>query len=171
MEQTQIKSNFITVLSWLLIVFNGFGLLMAVMQNIMVHIMFDRDEFKQVPNSPDGFPSFILSNFNFFILLIGLLIMYSFISSIGLLKRRNWARISYIVLFGVGIIYMTTMMVFQWILSQNFNSEFKSSNDEFETMFIIMRIFMLVFTIGMSGLFGWLIKKLLSKSIKNEFHR
>ena len=169
MEQIQNKSIFITVLSWILIVLNGFGLLISVLQNIMINVMFDRNVFNDISNSSEDFPNFIFSYFNYIILLYGLIILYSFISSIGLLKRKNWARISYVVLFGIGALYMVTMMVYQWFFTQNINDVFNSPNNDFDKMFLMMRVFTLILTLGLTGLFSWLITKLLSKNIRDEF--
>jgi hypothetical protein len=41
--------------------------------------------------------------------------------------------------------------------------------ERFNTMFTVMRVFTIVFSAAFCGLFGWIIKKLSSKSIKREF--
>ena len=43
--------------------------------------------------------------------------------------------------------------------------------ERFHIMFTVMRIFTLVFSAAFCGLFGWIIKKLSSQSIKREFKR
>jgi hypothetical protein len=168
MGQENKKSTFITVLAWILIVLTGFSTLITIMQNIMVQLMFDKNEFRGGLDSPDEFPDIIFANFHVFMFLMGLIIIYSFISAIGLLKRKNWARISYVGLFGFGILYMLSMVGYQYVFFDN-NSMWRSPMGKIDPVFITMGIFTLIFTLGMSFLFGWLIKRLTSGKVKQEF--
>lgn len=160
------KSIFITVLSWILIVFTGFGVFISIMQNIMVNLMFEEHNMQ---SSTNDFSSFMFANMNIIILLTGLLILFSFISALGLLKRKEWARKSYIGLFSFGILYFLSTMIFQWFFTNNIFGNFHSPKTEFDTMFIIIQIFTIFFTIGMCVLFAWLINRLVSYRIKEEF--
>ncbi len=164
-EETN-KSNFITVLSWILIVLSGMGLLMSIMQNIVINFMFETPMPKSF-SGETGIAGFISSNLNLFILIMAVLILISLISAIGLLKRKNWARIIYTGLFGLGIIYMVATIITQWTVMNNVVEH--SPKDDFGNAFYLVRIFMTIFLIGLSVLFGWLILKLNTNKIKKEF--
>jgi hypothetical protein len=45
-------------------------------------------------------------------------------------------------------------------------SEFR---DRFETMLVFIRIFSVLMAVGMSVLFGWIIKRLASSEVREEF--
>jgi hypothetical protein len=171
-QNSKTKSTFVTVFAWLMIVFNGFGLFISLMQNIMFATFFKMDEFKsefENPSDfPDGFPTFIFKNFQYIIPLMGILILFALIASIGLLKRKNWARISFLFLLGFGILYMIAGTILQiMVFGSAFNAtEIPSEFSFFSTFFII---FMAIITLGFIFLFGWLIYRLSSQKIKEEF--
>ena len=96
MEQQ--KSNFITITAWLFIIGTGFASFMAVMQNVMFHIMFKDEDFSNAPvpeEAPSIFRLFFENPQLFFIIFL-IICIAMFVSSVGLLKRKNWARIVFI---------------------------------------------------------------------------
>ena len=168
-----VKSNFVNVFAWLMIVFNGFGLLISIMQNIIFAFIFKIGEFdsvfKDMGDMPKGFPTFLFKNIRVLLPLIGLFILFAFISSIGLLKRKEWARKSFLFLLGFGILYTLAGTVFQTVFMR---SMFHSTDmpSEFSFISTFFMIFMIIFSIGFIFLFGWLIKKMSSDKIKAEFN-
>jgi hypothetical protein len=56
-----VKSSFVNVFAWLMIVFNGFGLFMSIIQNIIFVFVFKMDEFRNAFNDmgdiPKGIPA------------------------------------------------------------------------------------------------------------------
>jgi hypothetical protein len=168
-----VKSTFVTVFAWLMVVFNGFGLLVALMQNIMFAFIFQIDEFNSAFNDigdmPKGFPTFIFKNFKWIIPVFGLFILFAFISSIGLLKRKEWARKAFLFLLGFGIIYTISASVLQIIFAKSMFS-FAEMPSEFDFFSIFFIAFMIIFSLGFIFLFGWLFKKLSSVKVKEEFN-
>jgi hypothetical protein len=167
-----VKSSFVNVFAWLMIVFNGFGLFVSIIQNIIFVFIFQMDEFKNAFNDmgdiPKGIPAFFLKNIRVLIPLMGLFILFAFISSIGLLKRKEWARKVFLFLLGFGIIYTIAGAIFQVIFMRSmFGGADLPSDFNFIKIFIV--IFMVIFCIGFIVLFGWLFKKLSSDTIKEEF--
>ena len=95
------------------------------------------------------------------ILVIGLVLsMATLIVFAGLLKRRNWARIVFIGMLIVSIASNIGNLVFEQIYLQSFRSE---------TIVIVMRIYSVLTTVAFAVLFGWIIKRLTSEAIRNEF--
>jgi hypothetical protein len=167
-----VKSNFVNVFAWLMIVFNGFGLLISIMQNIIVAFVFKLGEFdtafKDMGDMPRGFPTFLFKNIRVLLPLIGVVIIFALISSIGLLKRKEWARKSFLFLLGFAILYTIAGTVFQTIFMK---SMFHGTDipSEFSFISTFFMIFMIIFSLGFIFLFGWLFKKLSSDKIKAEF--
>jgi MFS family permease len=177
MHQTAEKSNFVTVLAWIFIVLAGFAVCMSIMQNIMFHFMFPAEHMKEVlagagtQQDIPVFLSFLFSNFRVFIFAFLVLSIILFICAIGLLKRKNWARIVFIVLMGVGILWNIVSAVLNFIFFSVFpmHEKLKQVDDQFMVMATVMGIFTVVFAVGLSVLFAWIIKKLTSKQVKAEF--
>lgn len=166
------ESVFVNVLGWIMIIFCGFGLLISVLQNIMINVAFPIEEMQESLNntsSPGGFPTFLFSNIRLVFVLFGIVILAGLIISVAFLKRKNWARIGLIILFGIGIIYNLGSLIYQWLFIDSINNDFPQSQNDFGNMMLIMKIFMTLFTFGFIVLFAWLIKKLTSENIKLEF--
>jgi len=175
------RSTFVTVLSWIFICLSGFGTLISLLQNVMINFfMFPQmnqmtEEFGK-PDMADKFPpffKFMFFNIRFFFLLFLIIAVSILVSSIGLLLRKNWARITFIVLMALGILWNIFGMVAQFFM-MGFIDNFPVKSSEsvglhFNTMFIIFAVFTSIFCLGLSILFGWIIKKLLSTDIKAEF--
>lgn len=53
------KTSFITVLSWILIILSGIGVLMSIIQNILINLMFDSSSQDGITHTSKGFIVFI----------------------------------------------------------------------------------------------------------------
>ncbi|MDJ0887079.1 MAG: DUF2127 domain-containing protein, partial [Desulfobacterales bacterium] len=95
----------------------------------------------------------------------------SFISAIALLKRKNWARIFFIVLMSVGILWNIFGLILNFTMFNAMPEMAGSSASppEFQEMMQIMKYATVVMVVGISALFGFVIKKLCSTTIKEEF--
>ncbi len=160
------KSSFVNTLSWILIIISGFGLLISLLQNLMFHLIPAFTESMN-PSDPDMLDK-IFTNGKLIVGFFGLAILYTFISSIGLLKRKNWARISLICLFVFWMLWTIITPTIQWIYFFEGDS-LSLSTEPKDIIGIIVTIFLAIIVVGLSFLFGWLIKKLSSKHIKAEF--
>ena len=164
------KSTFVTVVAWLFIVGSGFATLVSVMQNIMFHYMFKKEAFSQVPDNMPAGASFMFENFQFIVLAFFFVSLAMFVSSIGLLKRKNWARLVFIVLMSFGILWMIGSVIFQVVFFSSMPEIPQGEQfQDFETMQSLMMWFSVLIGIGVTGLFAWIIKRLLSESVKQEF--
>lgn len=102
------RSTFITALAWTFIVMAGFASLIAVAQNIMIQLMFPTD--LALPPSPhaSGVPAvldFLLGHIRYLFLAFLILSIGTLVAAIGLLKRRNWARLAFVGILGLGILW------------------------------------------------------------------
>jgi hypothetical protein len=172
----QKKSNFVNVLAWIFIALSGFATLISILQNIMISVMFPIDEMNkafegaQAQEQIPYFAKFMFANIRFFFLSFLAISGTTFVSAIGLLKRKNWGRIIFMVIMGFGICWNIFSLVLQNLMFTSF-PDFPQGemSSQFNTMMNVMKIFTFVFAVGLSYLFGWIIYKLSSFKIKNEF--
>lgn len=177
---SQKRSTFVTVLAWIFIVLTSFSTLISIMQNIMIQTMLPTTEIDKAitashqANDIPFFVSFMLSNFQWLFFVFFVISAATLASSVGLLKRQNWARLLFVGIMGLGIAWNIFGFVMQLIMLSSMSSipsnapaEFQS---QFKTMSIVMAVFGAIMATGFTVLFGWIIKRLLSPSIALEFH-
>lgn len=166
--QAPAKSNFVTVLAWIFIVLSGFATLIGVLQNIMVQTMFADPKFKEslskLPSDVPASAAFMASNIRLMFAIALGVFATTLVSSIGLLNRRNWARLMFIGIMGIGILWNIGGLVFQLIMFSSF-----PPTAAFQSFFVGMMIFGACLAIAISVLFGWVIMRLVSKPIAAEF--
>jgi hypothetical protein len=172
------RSAFVTGLAWVFIVLSGFATLISILQNVMIYTLFPVDQMHSALVQAQGqqnMPAssiFILEHIRllftaFFVFTLGTLII-----SIGLLHRHNWARILFVTLLSVGVAWNIGGLFLQWFFIRSMPlppqapGEFQA---QFQTMMSVMMIFSVIMAVGMSALFGWIIKRLISPAIKTEF--
>lgn len=172
----QQRSSFVSVIAWIFIVLTGFGALIGLMQNIMVQTMFSGPEMQTALNSPEvasqmpAFVRFMFSHFKLYVFLMFATTVFTLVSAIGLLKRKDWARKTFIVILGLSILVLFASLIAQFFFFPN-PAELAGDEipGEFQTMMRVMQIFITIFYTGLAVLFGWIIKKLLSPAILLEF--
>jgi magnesium-transporting ATPase (P-type) len=173
-EQVPQRSTFVTVLAWIFIVMAGIGTFISILQNIMLYKMFPREEMNKAMQQPDlvdqmpTFAQFMFSHIELFFLAFLIVVTVTFISAIALLKRKNWARIVFIVIMSLGIMWNIFGVIMQYIMFSSLPTEIIPP-PEFESMMTIMKIASLIMATAFCVLFGWIIKKLSSAKIKAEF--
>jgi hypothetical protein len=166
------KSTFVTVLSWIFIVFSGFGLLVSIFQNIMYHTLFPKEMVeRRIPHdshTPE-IVNFLFSNFDWFlgVFCFGMLIFL--ISSINLLKRKNWARIVITSFLAFGVLYLFSFGVFYWGFTNEMVNHTAAFGGKFDSHISYFRIFTLVWIVILLSIHSFLILKLNSKKIREEF--
>ena len=180
------KSTFVTVVAWIFIILSGFATFISLLQNLMVGFM-PRDMFDSAMQDstfthvmPPA-ARFMFSHLRLLFLCFFILTALTLAASIGLLQRRNWARLLFIGLLGLGIVYnlaglvlqqsMLPSMTSQFPLDSTFSADstFRATAQQFDQMMAGFRVVMYVVTIGFAALFGWIIAKLLSRPIREEF--
>lgn len=170
-------STFVNVLAWIFIVLAGFTTCISILQNIMIHTLFPREEMQQAMQQAEHnqqIPPYFEFMFNHFDLFFAAFLVISattFIAAIALLKRKNWARILFIGLMALGIAWNVAGLVLQFTLFSSF-PDFAGAQappPEFQSVMQIMRIASVVMVLAFCSLFGFIIAKLCSKKIRAEF--
>jgi hypothetical protein len=180
------RSTFVTVVAWIFIILSGFATFISLLQNLMVGYM-PREMFDSAMQdstfahvTPPA-ARFMFSHLQLLFLSFFILTALMLAASIGLLHRRNWARLVFIGLLGLGIVYnlaglvleqsMMSSMTSRFPLDSAFSADstFRSAAQQFDRMIAGFRVVMYVVTIGFAALFGWIIAKLLSRPIREEF--
>lgn len=176
MNGTSNRSSFVTVVAWIFIVLSGLGTLVSIMQNIMIQVMFNATEMEKAMHAapPPGVPpfaAFMTSHFQLLFVAFLIISVSMLASSIGLLKRKNWARLIFICLMGLGILWNLGGLVLQLTMYSSMQSSFANVPDaaDMKSFMIAMAVFSVIFALGFSVLFGWIAKRLLSPSIVTEF--
>jgi hypothetical protein len=181
-SQTLIKSTFVNGLAWIFIVLSGFATLMGILQNILVHLMFSPEiqasmqasvEAAYKTKDASAITQFMLRNFKWIFLFSLIIPATLFISSIGLLKRKNWARLLFIAIMAFGIFwnicgFVLNLAMFPTMsdMSSNTPPDLKA---HFATFSIVTTVIGGIIALGISILLGWIIKRLISPDIKQEF--
>lgn len=175
-------SAFVTVVAWIYIALGGFGTFILLMQNILVNTVFPFNQMREAEmqaHSKTQLPPFFFWIFGHIRLFLGVFLIWAlikFVSAIGLLRRRNWARVLFIGFLAFGIAWNIAAIVLQQFFISSMLTSMplppnapENFNDVMEGMLIGIRVFSAVFAIGFSVLFAWMIKKLLSPAIAAEF--
>ena len=172
------KSNFVTMLAWVFIAFAGFATFISLMQNIMVSLLIPLDKLQEAITSagakeqvPAAF-IFLFSYVRLFLFSFLIVSSLTLITSIGLLKRKNWARIVFIAIMMFGILWNIAGVLFQQFVFTSFPKMPVRTDvpvPNFEVFLTVIKVFSAVIAAGLSVLFGWIIKKLTSPDIRQEF--
>ena len=172
------RSTFVTVLAWVGIVFAGLSTFMTALQNIMFRFLLPKLPMEQLMNENNSSvqvpatAQFMFRHFDLIFLAAFLFSLFALIASIGLLKRKNWARIIFIALLALGIIWNLISLVFQKAMIQDFPlppDAPEAFQSQMETMMTVMSIASVIFVLIFTALFGWMIWKLRSPQIVKEF--
>src|SRR5260370_42306961 len=104
------RSAFVTGLAWTFIALGGFAPLIALLQNIMLTLMFPMDEMRSAMHEADkAHPMpplfrFMFDNFRLFFASFLAVSALTLVSAICLLKRQNWPRLIFIGIMAFGIL-------------------------------------------------------------------
>ncbi len=92
------------------------------------------------------------------------------IASIALLKRKQWGRLLFIILLIIGIIWSFGKVFFPKLIYTWFMPGFEGKGAlNMQEIYRISHITSIIFGIGSIVIFAWIIKKLISKDIRQEF--
>ncbi|MDQ7743883.1 hypothetical protein [Hydrogenophaga pseudoflava] len=170
------RSTFVTTLAWLMIVPSALGVLMSTLQSILVFTMLPMDQMvlppaDQMAQMP-AFAVFMLEHMRAVMVAFWLLTVLALASGIGLLKRREWARLVVIALLALSIV----MNLGGLYVQQSFLSAIPATADappefreQFESMASTMWTASLAMALVFSGVSAWLIWRLASAPVKAEF--
>lgn len=117
-----VQSSFVTTVAWIFIVLGGFATLIAILQYIMVHTVFPVDQMRKALDAAKGqqqIPhafAFMFGHIKWFVVVFLVLSVTTLVSSIGLLRRKNWGRVVFIALMAFGIVCSIGSLVLQYFM-------------------------------------------------------
>lgn len=172
------RSTFVTVLAWLGIAWFGFCTLMVGAESFLFKPLFEKGFMGQMtagrgtillsPEALETSGRFMQVMFLVFTAVMAL----GVVTSIGLLHRRNWARILTIVFLIVNAGVALLGVAGGWIMSSipmTSPSPELASGAQWDAMMGVMRTLLIGMGILTTFVCAWLIYKLLSKPIQAEF--
>lgn len=179
MNATPPRSTFVTVIGWIFLVLSCFALLMVLLQGFIMQVAFSGSEFREALQTASsqrpGVPPlslFALRHMTWFLLVPAVALILSFVASLGLLRRWAWARLLFIALMIIGIIWNLAGLVLQFFMMPSMQQAFAHLPPEAPDLQTFMSVIMIVgalFAIGYCVLFGWIAKRLMAPAIKAEF--
>lgn len=173
------RSGFVTGLAWTFVALGGLSTLIALLQVIMLAALLPMDEIRTAMRETDesqAMPAlvrFMLDNFYLFFLAFLLVSAATFVSAIGLLKRWNWARLTFIGIMVLGVLWNLAGIAIPFVVSRwlpalpgGMPSDFR---DQFNLVWTFMTAVTVVIGLLFAGLFAWIVKRLLSADVRSEF--
>jgi hypothetical protein len=163
------QSTFVTVLAWLTIVLGGFATLVGLMQNVMINFLMPT-MFANAPTAAaDAFPLFAARAF-----FLGFLCFVAFMTYAGyaLLKRRKWARRTFIVVCALGVVWgilCVLMFAFGFGLWHFPPPMPPGAPPDMDSAFKAMLVMTSILSLGMCVLLAWIVKRLRSPAVRAEF--
>lgn len=175
MDQSSNRSTFVTVVAWILIVVSGFATLIALLQNAMVHLVLKSPQMGQLaqahPAEAPVFAVFTADHIGLIFFAVLVVCIVTLVSSIGLLKRVNWARWVVIALMILGVAWCLGGLAFQAAMFVAMKDQFANVPDAsgMGPFLIAFAVVNVLIALAFAGLFGWIAKRLLSPGIAAEF--
>lgn len=173
------RSPFVTAVAWVFIVLAGFSTFISLLQNVMIALVFPVAELAAAARHAKAdermpwFASFMFQNFRLYFLGILLLSAGTLAIAIGLLQRKNWARILFVALMVWGIFWSLGGVVFSILfvswMPQPLPTAPQGFGDQFALVMKVMVGFNVLIAVAFSALFAWIAKRLLSAEIRREF--
>jgi len=172
-----VKSTFVTAVAWVFIALAGFATLISALQNIMIYIFFPVEQMhgamaqareqQQMPAYYWFIFEHVREIFAGFLLLTSLVL----VASIGLLRRYNWARILFVWLLALGVIWNVAGIAWPWIFFHTMPQPPQTApiHAQFQALATGIGIFSAIISLGTAVLFVWIVKRLMSSAIKTEF--
>lgn len=172
-------STFVTVVAWLFIIASGLATFVSLMQAAMMFILFSGSGLPAAP-APTGAISDMPAVFRWyfehpmlFFASFWLLSVCMLVAAIGLLRRRNWARLLFIGLMVFGVAYNLAgiWLAFSFAPRESMAST-RAAQDfrtDFDTLVGVFRGAMLLYSLVACAICIWIARRLTAAAIKAEF--
>ncbi|HEY4137596.1 MAG TPA: hypothetical protein VGN65_04030 [Casimicrobiaceae bacterium] len=175
------KSAFVTVVAWIFIALDGMAGFVLLIQNVLFNTVVPIDRLReglakaQIAGRLPPALGWVFDHMRTLLFVLLLLALLKLVAAIGLLNRRNWARLLFIAILAFGIVWSFAGVVMQQFFVASLLTMQLPPNapKDFEAMMqgitIAIRVFSAIFAIGFAVLYAWMIKKLVSPPIVAEF--
>jgi hypothetical protein len=171
------RSGFVTGLAWIFIGLAGFATLIALLQNVMLSVMLPLEGLQASTQGTEDLPAFARFMFSHPRMIFGgflAVAAITLVSAIGLLKRKNWARVLFIAIMVLGVLWNIGSLILPFYMYSAFVPPMPESTpqdfrESFEMTWKIMIAFTVVIALALATLFAWITKRLVSRDVKREF--
>ena len=174
-----LRSQFVTVLAWLFIGMASFATLIAVLQNLMLQLLFLPEMHGHGMQAlPPGLPApaqWMFGHIAWFFRAFLLVSATTLVAAIGLLRRHEWARRLFVGLMGFAIAYQLLGLVWQWWFMGSMTGFMQASGAPADTAAMmhgfmrVAQVFGMLMALAFCVLFGWIIQRLCSAKLRDEF--
>ncbi len=179
LTQSSPRSLSVTLLAWATIIPAACGVIASLAQNLLFTVFMSPDQLEQLFSMlPPGMEA--LPRVSYDTLRIGLLAVLAvsvifFATGVGLLRRRNWARVVFVAAVAVGTLYSVVTCFFLDTTADLSEllppAALNGSQVDLAPIMAMMRTATTVLTVVFTALNLWLIWWLLSPAIREEFRR
>jgi hypothetical protein len=178
------RSGFVTVVAWTFIALAAFGMLLSMLQYVLFSFLLPLDQLQAAMRhmyEGQRLPwiyELMFENFRLFIAIFFVLSAAVLAVAVGVLHRRNWARIALIGFLAVGILWnVAGLAMLIYVPLPAFAPTLENVPPEIAEQMAVMQNVMqkvavaanAVFIVVFAVLFGWIIKRLASAPIRQEF--
>lgn len=166
------KSTFVSVIAWIYIVIGGLATFIGLLEFIVLQFLMPENTRAGLMSQMDqarSYPEplrFIFAHIDFFMVFLILVSAVIFFSAIALLKRKNWARILFIVLMIISALWNIIGLSFRFLLGGAGES---AAPAEFQGLLSVIDVFSIVLAVGMTLFFIIATIKLCSHGVRIEF--
>lgn len=177
------RSAFVTGIAWSFIVLAGLGIVWALLQNIVFNVLVGTHDIETVISDarsagvmPDML-ALVFRHMRSLLLLTLVLSVLTFVASIALLRRRNWARLVFIVMMWLGVAgnFGGLWLQFQLLSGAPMQEMLKSltaaAGVPMDGLVQSVQMVSALVAIVFAALFAWTAIRLNAQEIKNEFSR
>ena len=170
------KSSFVNAIAWMSMIFSALVFFSAFLQTLIIYTVLTREQIIKAFSDPQisgQMPELfiiVLSNLHIIAPFFMLISILFFVVSLGLLNRKNWARVIFIVFLLLGIMLSVLALIYQHKYMPAFPDLYGDlPGIDPEDIIKSAKIFNIILNIVHVVLFGWIVKKLSSVDIKAEF--
>lgn len=166
-NSVQEKLSFVTIIAWVFIIAIGFRSLTFL---TLIFMNIHRVHYIDLGTTKLVFPMTIMSHAQLYLAFYLTLSLMMLIPSVGLLKRKQWGRLMFIILLTIAIIwdlvdFFFPNLSYAWVVPGLVRTS--ASDRQLLEMYRSSHIYSIAFwDIVHIVFYGWIIKKLLSKDIR-----
>lgn len=164
------RSTFVTVVAWIFIIQSAFSSIVLLMEGLAFAVVSNQHAITEnlPPNTPPIVGA-VLHGMAYFLFALLLVALFALASSIGLLQRRNWARLSFVGLLGFGIFWIGLNIVFQFIAVLAGPAPNAPHAQEAHSIMTLAAVVLGLFGVALIVLFAWIIRRLTTDPVRQEF--
>ncbi|MGR6118749.1 MAG: hypothetical protein ACU4EP_00010, partial [Candidatus Nitrosoglobus sp.] len=172
------RSTFVNLVAGFSIAVSGSIVIVALLENVLLYTVLTDTDFNQVAQGPpsDGTPvidAFIGNHFHLFSMVFLLIAVFALVSSIGLFRRKNWARWCFIAVLSFVICWLFSGLVLQLIgyatAMYHLGMAHIAVALSTQPSSVASDVLGVLFLLGICGVCGRIIKRLVAPTIAAEF--